>query len=190
MPKLLIALFLSLPAWTLYLTAWAPLWLLGWLLIPIAAYLKLYKKRQGLFGYKVLSWYWLMWVWSNEEDGILAGQQYRQCSSDAAQIVYWTAIRNPTNNLRFTPLLSCKIEPERVRFFGSHDEDLSQYDTKIPQWFFAWQGLYSNIFWQFEVRGQLWRLWLGWKVFPTDIRGVTAYRKHGAGFATQLKRLR
>jgi hypothetical protein len=38
-----------------------------------------------------------------------------------------------------------------------------------------------------NVGGRLRRLWIGWKIKPTDIYGVTAYRADGAGYTTQFK---
>jgi hypothetical protein len=191
-----LRLLYAVPIWLLFLMCQIPFFILGWILIPLAAACKAYETRiSPVTGKTGVHWTWkIMFPWGNEEDGILAGQIYRDFKNDFLQIVYWTALRNPTNNLRYVPHISCKINPKKVGFIGSfgsssfhYHETLLKYDTKVPQWFFAWQGLYSNFYVQFNLRGKLRRFWIGWKIFPTDIYGVTEYRKHGAGFATQWK---
>jgi hypothetical protein len=93
------------------------------------------------------------------------------------------------------------------------DEDIYRFIT------LTWQGIYSNLRCQFkahvpetsyEVLFKLWfitipkphtirikivpkifRLWVGFKLYPEDQFGLskTDYRRYGAGFATQLKRI-
>ena len=178
-----------------------PTILLGWILIPIAAACGAYEAYQGHDGagtprvqYR-FTWKF-MWLWDNEEDGI-ADKTYWVAPNMFLQILYWSCNRNPSHNLSNVPYLNCKIQPEKVRFVGSEGNKTDEkppknnnymlYDTKIPQWFFAWQGPYSNFYWQFILNGKLRRFWIGWKIYPTDINGVTPYRKNGAGFATQWK---
>lgn len=172
--------------------------LLGWILIPLAAACKAYKRRKSLYyDYDVMAFTWpIMWIYNNEEDGIDAGSNYWEAKTKFQQIVYWSANRNPTNNLRFVKYLTCDIVPNKVRFIGSFGdgpwsgtkyENIQKYDTKVPQWFFAWQGLYSCFYWQFMLKGKLKRFWIGWKIYPTDIYGVTPYRKYGSGFGLQFK---
>lgn len=205
-------------AWTFAITSWVifyfgvliPMIVFGWVLIPIMALLGRYEFRASKYFYinngevpkKILAWHdkW-MWPWGNEEDGIAAGRQYQDAGATWKQIIYWSALRNPVNNLRFVPLLSVKIDPEKIGYVGRvkgfdavespRDNErryiLDYFDKPCPQWFLCWQGAYSNFYWQFTVNRKLYRFWIGWKIFPTDIYGVTTYRKPGAGFAAQLK---
>ncbi len=144
-----------------------------------------------------------MWLWDNYEDGI-ANDTYWKAPNMFLQIVYWSCLRNPVNNLRIVKFLSCHIKPEKVKFVGSFGhtpsvlmkdnpviaDSIYQYDTKIPQWFFAWQDFYSTFYWQFRFFKKLYRFWIGWKIYPTDIYGVTEYRKFGAGFTLQFKKVK
>lgn len=125
---------------------------------------------------------------------------------DFFEIVLWSANRNPTNNLRLVSILSFKLDPLKVGFRGSFthtdapfnlphgvmkdsdwDKNTRLYDTKVPQWFFAWHGLYSTFYWQFMFFGKLKRFWWGWKIYPTDVYGVTPYREKGVGFSLEFK---
>jgi hypothetical protein len=160
-----------------------PTIILGLVLVPIAAacmaYHRIYLTNVWHFNWR------LMWLWDNYEDGI-ANDTYIKFNSMFMRIVYWSAIRNPSNNLRLVPYLSCQVNPLKVKFVGSLNK-ITEYDSKTPQWFICWQGLYSCWYYQFMLGGKLRRIWIGWKIYPTDIYGVTEYRKRGAGFATQFK---
>lgn len=177
--------------YTLYFFVWAPVWALGWILVPLCAFAGKYHSRPSHYFQKAITaWdYWWMWPWGNEEDGVLFGDMYKSFDSDAMQIIYWTCVRNPTNNLRFVPILSCKINPKKVGSVGSN-KNVNLYDLSEPEWFFAWCGVYSNFWVQFKMFGSLWRFWIGWKIMPKDINGVSAYRKPGAGFALQFKKVK
>jgi hypothetical protein len=185
--------------WAFMLVIRTVLILIGWILIPIAAYKKAYVvnvksigpvNETGTVVYKAHFTWKLMHLWDNYEDGI-ANDTYVKFNSMFMRIVYWSAFRNPVNNLRITPILSVMISKDKVFYIGSLPGDqIRSYDTKIPQWFFAWQGMYSNFYWQFNLFGELRRFWIGWKIYPTDIFGVTEYRKRGAGFALQFKRVK
>lgn len=195
----MIRLIYFLPLWILFLLFRTFMILLGWVLVPIAVLFGAYAERVSpITGRTRLQFTWkLLWVFSNEEDGIINREMQDYFKSDKLQILYWTCARNPFNNIRYVPYLSCKIIPERVQFVGSFGdsednlslEHLRQYDTHTVQWFLCWQGLYSNIFWQFYLFGVLKRFWIGWKIMPFDVYGVpdTSHRIHGAGFATQFK---
>lgn len=210
MADMLIALrilFISLPMWALMFTLNTVLIVIGWLVVPVAVICGAYKERKSkYYDSQILAFTWpWMYLWGNEEDGIAAGIQYKDMGSVGWQIIYWSCLRNPVNNLRFVKWLSCNIEYDCVRFIGTYGDVLSReeainmigigrqgstidaYDSKTKHWFFAWHGLYSCWYWQFVLFGKLRRLWIGWKVYPTDIYGVTEYRKYGAGFCTQFK---
>ena len=160
--------------------------LLGWILVPLAAALKAYS-LDGTTGQ--YHWTWpFMKVFDNADDGIM-DPGYSTYTSAFMKIVYWAALRNPVDNLKIVPYICCQIDPTKVQWVGSlidsdgrttfsaSDEALiKQYDTKIPQWFFAWQGFYTNFYWQFNFNGGLWLFWIGWKILPSDIYGVAKYR--------------
>ena len=177
--------------------------------MPIAAVCGAYQETGVIEGliikrYYHFTWRW-MWLWDNWEDGI-ANATYVKFNSMFMKIVYWSCFRNPINNMRATPYLSCKVNPERVNFIGRidgfdritrADADgreyyIRQFDTKIPQRFFAWQSIWhSNYYKQFVWGGELWRFWIGSaKIYPDDIwRQDFGYRKMGTTAFVQFKRV-
>ncbi len=198
--------------------------LLGWLVVPIAVLFEAYhivgvtNHGGDKFAFTVN---WINTLFMNYEDGICEGWQYRKKRHSVPnQIIYWTCLRNPASCIRWMPILSVKIKPGDIKFYGSflnynHPAafvtpelfklKIFQYDNlKVPQWFYAWQGWYSTFYWQFIMpltvrlpftkigyfKGDLMRAWAGWAIYPTDIYGVTEYRKDGAGFKLQFKRVK
>jgi hypothetical protein len=142
-----------------------------------------------------------MYPWNNQEDGILAGSEFKT-SPDWIRIIYWSALRNPANNLRFVKYITCKIESDKVRYILSEAKDISgnviknptlrDYDRDDLRYVtLIWQGIYSNLRIQFKMNGKIWRTWIGWKIYAHDSLGISPadYRYHGAGFATQFKRV-
>lgn len=198
-------LLYSIPLWLSFaVLILIPSIILGWLLIPIAVLCKAYytmivvDENMNKLSEKTHFTWSFMHIWDNWEDGIAAGRKYKDWGVLWKQIIWWSCVRNPANNLRIVPYLSCKINPLKVCFIGSfgnygcgptlvEPSKWAKYDTKVPQWFFAWQGLYSNFYWQFWWGSQLKRFWIGHKVMPADIFGVSPYRQPGAGFALQFK---
>lgn len=171
-------------------------WILGFILVPIAAVCGAYYMAPGRDGtgapVAVFHFTWgFMFPWDNIEDGI-ANDTYVKFESMFMKIVYWSCIRNPANNLRVLPGTSCRIVPSEVRWVGGPHTDPMLYDMKPPkaEWFYAWQGPYASIWYQYNFRGQVYRIWLGFKIYPSDVNGVTPYRKNGAGMVTQWKRVR
>lgn len=177
---------------------------MGWILVPIAAackaYYCIYDANKEAKGENPLVYHFtwkFMHLWDNYEDGI-ANDMYYKAPNLFLQIVYWSCLRNPRNNARITPPFRCLIKPELVRFVGTFGgflgtgplpELINSYDTKIPHWFFAWQGAHSNFFIQFTIKKTLYRFWIGTaKIYPTDVFGVTPYRALGAGPVLQFKR--
>lgn len=142
-----------------------------------------------------------MWIWDNFEDGI-ANTTYFKHPSFLWQVMKWSCFRNPVNNLRIAPYLSCKVDPKKICFvgtYGSHYEldlirvanDIKKYRNKEePHWYFAWHGFYTCLFWQHSwFGGKLRRFWLGWKIVPTDVFGVSSARAPGAKFAQQWRNM-
>jgi len=191
----MIRLLWAIPTWILFLIFRTAFILLGWIVVPIAALAKAYESYEGHDGAGTprTQWRWTwkwMYPWGNNEDGI-ADRTYKQFDSMFLQILYWSCLRNPANNLRFVKYISCKIDPLSVKFIGSYGSDESviyEYNKKQPRWFFAWDGIYSNIHIYFNMGSALWKFRLGWKIWPDDIAGVSTYRQDGAGFATQFKK--
>lgn len=222
-----LRILLSIALWVAYtLLVFLPLFLIGLILVPLAVLCGAYhseidqvKEDKGEYPV-VYHFTWpFMWLWDNYEDGIM-NQTYFYSPNHLIQAMYWY-LRNPVNNLRIVPYLSADLYPDKINFWGSVDglvlfkpapvsDDLfeqplirlmDEFDTKKPQWWFAWQGVYSNFFWQFKMpftlkvpftklgynKGDLMRFWIGWKIYPTDIYGITEYRMRGAGFALQFK---
>lgn len=176
--------------------------LLGWVLIPPQAllYKWLAKERKSYeFNKTVLAWRIpLMYPWGNEEDGIVNGEEFIDWPK-WFRIIYWSAVRNPANNLRFIPILNVKIVPEKVKYKGAfkgldpnHVVTLKDFDDDTKRfWYLCWQGPYSNIRFHFKMFGKIWRFWIGWKIYPEDQDGIPewSHRKNGAGFALQFKRI-
>jgi len=192
--KLLIPLFaLTWIVFTLFRTLMI---LLGWVLIPTAAALGAYEAYMGADGFGTprtqyrFTWK-LLYPFQNPEDGI-ANATYKEWDSMFMKIVYWSAFRNPANNLRTMPFISLKIDPKKIKWFGSHNIP-SIYDMKpaSEEWFICWHGFYSCWWWQFKLFGSVGRLWIGTtKLFPADFQGVTGHRsKYGAGIPSQLKKI-
>ncbi len=208
-------LIYSIPAWLLYLVlVLLPLVLLGWILIPIAAAFKAYAVVPSTLSdqYPTYHWTWpIMKLWDNEDDGIV-DPGYSSYTSMFARIVYWTALRNPVDNLKIVPYVCDAIDPRDVRFIGSftslpttkayemkvaehitgtenYDDwnaETLKYDTKVPQWWFCWNGFYTNFYWAFNFSGHLRLFWIGWKTKPGDIYGVETYRKPRAPSGIQF----
>src|SRR5690606_21234925 len=160
--------------------------LLGWIVIPPMALFHKHTTRTEtsiINGRPILNFkYRWMFPWNNNEDGVLAGSELIGYP-DAIRIIYWTAYRNPANNLRFVPYLSVKLNPKKINFIGSKyvkDIDgnkkialLRDYDKDEYRFFsLTWQGMYYNIRFQWKMFGKIWRFWVGWKIYPHDKLGI------------------
>lgn len=130
------------------------------------------------------------WIWSNEEDGIdgLRGgdpAQYwwrdRYPNRPRWRMFVWSALRNPSNNLRAIPHVNPRISPPRIHSYRFANGNVD----------FTWQGLFAGFRAFFAFGGSLWRFWIGWKLKPDDANGLAEddYRRHTCGFARQLKRV-
>jgi hypothetical protein len=201
----MIRLLYSIPLYLLFVVFNTITIILGWVLIPPMAVLYKYTTKEQISiinGRVVINWrYKFMWPWSNEEDGVLAGEEFIGYPN-AIRIIYWSAFRNPSNNLRFIKALSCLIDPNKVKWIGNTPKTLCgfnllmwspyAYDSDEYRFVcFTWCGIYSNLRIQFKMRSKIWRFWIGWKIYPHDKYGIPEnnYRYYGAGFATQLKRI-
>jgi len=190
----MLRLLYAIPTWILMFIINTITIIAGWIVVPIAAACKAYEAydwHDGAGTPRVQyrwTWRW-MWLWGNSEDGI-ANDSYKKIDSMFMKIIYWSCVRNPSNNLRMTPYVSFIIDPSKVGFIGSDPVNTS-YANKPPrvEWFFAWHGIYSSFWIIFNYKGTLKRFWIGWKVYPNDQKGLSpgSYRNHGVGYCTQFK---
>lgn len=147
---------------------------------------------------------WLTWLWGNEEDGVTGPGWWRERTLGgyslgppwyvrALSAYRWSALRNPSNNLRFVPLINPVIRPEAIR---------ARVWSRTPRWpawrlprvyetILTWQGVYSGIRCHIAFRGAQYRFWLGWKLKPEDAQGIPPgdMRAPRCGWATQFKRI-
>jgi len=184
--------------WALYLAVTLPLWLLGWVVVPVLLLLKKVEWRQSKkWTYGVAAWTpKFAYLWGNEENGVFGysgtpGQQKFWTTRTALWsplkiAVAWSANRNPTNNLRFIKPFG--FDPNGTqRQAGRRDEWGSAWTAYDPNsWFFVRSGLYTAFYfarWGLKFR-------IGWNIEPRDCYfPVEGYRAKGAGFKLQLKRL-
>lgn len=225
----MLRLILSLPLYVAFFLFSTLVTAIGWIVIPPMAALHKHTTKTAISiinGREILVWkYWFMYPWGNDEDGLIGAEEYKD-KSIFVRIVYWTAKRNPANNLRFIKYLSVKPVPEKIGFklftkirdfegnevaldpqYRVLDEDQYRFTT------LTWQGIYSNLRIQFKTRlpevefywvlkyipipvkaafpYKIMRFWIGWKLYPEDQFGLWSYdyRRYGAGFARQLKRI-
>lgn len=182
---MLVAVLISPFTWFTMGLITIPLYLLGWVLVPLAAALKAYRFEDtvSIYGESVRHCHFtwpFMYIWDNWEDGCLDGKEYKDFKNDFLQIVYWSCWRNPVNNLRTVPYLSCKLDPDKIEFYWFNDYK--------PVRNFCWQFPYTVLYYEFTIYKYNLRLWVGWKINPLDtIRTDFGYRGRGAGFTCQIK---
>lgn len=191
--------------WILFLIFRTVIILLGLIIVPPLAILNEWTTKYQISRINnrlIINWKWkLFYLWSNDEDGILAGSELLKYPN-WVRIIYWTAIRNPANNLRFIKYISCQLQPGKIKYVVSECKKLNGVVWDKPSIFFydddafrfislTYQGLFSNLRIQFKMNGYIWRFWIGWKIYPHDSLGISSsdYRRFGAGFATQFKRI-
>lgn len=112
---------------TLLITLKAALWVLGWVVVPLALlfrdkYPTSRRKGRVIDSNGVQHSYWMKfyslpkwaWLWGNDEEGTASLMPYYwwQCEGKADTFwnqLYWLQIRNPVNNLRFTKLFQLDL---------------------------------------------------------------------------------
>jgi hypothetical protein len=204
---MILAILASLVFWPLYLGLSLLLDIVGLvLLVPLsAAHAWRVTASTPYPGRLVESWRgWpLTWPWGNEEDGVTGPPWWRVRMGlpvtvngpwwrEALSAYRWGALRNPSNNLRFVPLINPRIDPERIDWRTDEYDYANDYARpQLVFWAFTWQGLYAGFRAHIYFRGSLYRLWLGWKLKPEDAQGVPPddMRAPRCGWATQLKRI-
>ncbi len=189
----------SIPLWLMYCAVTGPLWIVGALIIPPLALAKAWELRPS-WAYAdkrpVMCWRVRLidLVWGNAEDGVTGADWYRDLHADwpeTKRAIFWSAFRNPTNNTRFWPLVNPKIDPRRIHYRGSFDAEQQARDTGAFAWTLTWQGVFAGLRLIVPARGELVRVWCGWKLRPSDRAGIDPndYRFPRCGFAIQVKRI-
>lgn len=174
--------------------------LLGIIMIPLAVLFGAYQdKPSPMFENQIIKqWTWkIMEPWQNYEDGIVAGSEYKD-KPEWFRIIYWSAIRNPANAIRFWSLTAPKVKQAQVKFIASwgSTKDNLPLATLLDKeehgvfWYLAWQGAYANFRIQFNINnGNQIRFWIGTKIYPSSQHKIPYYQRHGIGTTLQIKRL-
>lgn len=189
----------SIPLWATYSAVALVLWIVGAAVIPVMAWCQWWDLRPS-FAYAdrrpVMCWRSRIVdrVWGNAEDGVTGADWYRALHSDWSTrrcALNWSAFRNPTNNMRFWPLVNPVIVPHRVHYLGAFDAEQQARDTGAFAFTLTWQGAFAGLRLIVPMRGELYRVWWGYKLRPSDRGGVDPhdYRFPRCGFATQVKRI-
>lgn len=168
---LIVEVFIFLP---LYIVGVPVAWLADRLAMKHFTPSRLFPERFIVsYENRLLDW----WV-GNYEDGVKPEFDWWPAEKTALQ---WF-LRNPVTNLRFTPILSTKPCPIRVKWVGSNEVPANA----VPACFLAWQGPYVGFLYQ----NTKWGVWIGWKINPRDAFFVPSddYRRWGIGTACQLMR--
>lgn len=124
-------LYLAAAQWLLLFPARVGLILLGLLLVPLALPFRVrqgpsvpFTQASGTWQLVVLpAWAWL---WSNDRDGALGDKRgwwhlnapFGLGAYHWFSMFWWLALRNPANNMRFTPLFGCPVTECDYRYWG------------------------------------------------------------------------
>lgn len=141
---------------------------------------------------------WL-WIWGNDADGANGDRRLwwdKKCdelafwgifphlrslgynvptlnSNNPFAQYWWLAVRNPSNNLRFIPFISCPLEKCVITYFGDFKvKDKLGFEgwqlvlATHKESMFIWMGLYIVIKYKNSNNGL--RMRLGFKVEPDD----------------------
>lgn len=206
------ALVIGIPLWLGLSLLWLPLFIIG---VPICAVLAWNRSwiqvKSDRFPKKhptIAAWrYSCFELWGNDEDGVTGDAHWwpTYCADksergwlgklwldDRFQSFFWSAIRNPVNNFRFSKMVDFGLDPDRIRWVGNSIDcrvDLDRYRrgefSRRTFWFYCWHGMYPA-FWLIHVRDNTThaRLRLGWKHTPAFMAGVPAddYRSQSESF--------
>lgn len=208
---MIIALFI--PIWIATVIVRGALFLLGLVLIPLAVMCgahdvmvaPYYEHEVRLFTWQVMR------PFQNYEDGIDAGLEFKD-SPVWVRILYWSMIRNPVNGFRWLPVVSTKIEPEKIKFDLSFYFNTKNTKNNINQntktslsmltaleegvyfpnfQYFVRQGWYANYRIERRIGKYIVRFWIGnFKGYPSHKHGVNQtndYQRYGSGPVLQLK---
>lgn len=173
---------------------------LGLIMIPLAVAFNAYEaKPSPLFDHQIIKcWTWkIMAPWQNYEDGIVAGFEYLD-KPEWFRIIYWSAIRNPSNGLRWVKWMNPIPELDKVKFiasFGSNKdnwtyEELYNKEEHGTFWYLCWYKYWANIRIQFFItKNTQIRIWIGAKIYPSNMFKLPYYQKYGAATTFQLRTL-
>jgi hypothetical protein len=117
--------------WALFLPLRVALILLGFLVVPLALPFLTFEGPSIAFTEAPGNWRqarlpaWA-WLWSNDRDGALGDERgWWHLNAPFGLGAYhwfsqfwWLAIRNPANNMRFTPWFSCPLAECAFRYWG------------------------------------------------------------------------
>lgn len=124
---------------------------------------------------------WL-WLWGNDEEGVDGNEVHSPHWASKPTfkgVWYWSAIRNPFNNIRFWEPIRTPARPDQYHVLWNNPK---------RGWLIR-QGWWCLGF-QLRVNG--YRLWWGWKMKPNDLLtdALPSWdtRAEGMGFSLQAKR--
>jgi hypothetical protein len=196
---MLLAVLASVTLWPLYACASALLDLIGLLIVYVLSHdVRVVRRKSRIYPDRWVD-AWLprwAWLWGNEQDGVSGPMWFRElhrgrCYGRVAFL--WSALRNPTNNLRFVPFINPVIVPGLVGAIGNSEDPNLERKRDLAlnvwrrrmYWCFTWQGIFAGFWWiwtptpshHVEVR-------IGWKLIKRDRHGVPAddYRAPRCGF--------
>ena len=168
--------------WTVALALRIPIAIIGLIVVPIGLLFSVYDESKAQpftqhnterFWYHVGLPKWL-WLWSNDRDGAKGDKRgwwdanvtFGENSDSFVAQFWWMAVRNPANNLRFTPFFSVNLAEYPVQLLAGQEHVDDDDDG-------------SGLGWQFcVVRGSIFKYYSFWylsqemptwltKVFPS-----------------------
>lgn len=184
------SILIATVTWPLFGALGLVLYILGALTVPLALWRKAYSLQTTPFGQKQLFDWPIMKPYNNLEDGLYPPEYALRFPtwSHFRLAFTWCCLRNPVPGLRFMPYIS--IIPNRgVQHWPVQNPTAAE--AKEPNFWYAWLGYHSCVWWQFYVGSTLYRFWIGSaKLYPLDAHVLTyGYRQHGTGPFVQLKRV-
>lgn len=155
---------------------------LGLILVPVGYYLSGLVLVPGLVNGE---WIWMfrsraLWLWGNDEEGVDGFEVHHPMFArhpTFRMVWYWSAVRNPFNNIRFAKSVNAVPEPKEYRVWWNSPK----YGWLIQQRYLL----------GFQVRLFGMRFWFGFKFKPSDLDGPLPEwdtRAQGLGFAMQFKK--
>lgn len=127
-------LFRAAAQWSLLFPVRVVLILLGLLVVPLA--LPFIHKGSPWVPFTQAPGNWCLiklpawaWIWSNDRDGALGDKRgwwhlnapFGLGAHHWFSMFFWLALRNPANNMRFTPLLGCPVTECDFRYWGDEN---------------------------------------------------------------------
>lgn len=181
-------------AWILRILVEVPLWIIGFILVPLFTVLKLYEERDSKYftdkktglPRRILAWKggWLTWLWGNEEDGI-DGKHYMGVGFGLdkpffKRVFQWSAARNAVGNFRFVPFFNPRITPSKIKYESNCRHPITALANywkaggdgtgdRPVFWSFTTQGIYAGLALKIPTsKTTAHRFMIGWKIYPED----------------------